>query len=96
MNGVVRYISTHLEVVSQGVADEYSILQDRRHFLLALAQTQTALEVVRLDAAHEGPEVRHALVGGHVLVVAEAAYRVGGGGGGRNDTHAAQGFLQFK
>lgn len=68
---VTQNTQIHLKVVGQGVADEGSALQNRRDFLLALAKAQATLEVVRLHTAHEGPEVRYALVWSHVLVVAE-------------------------
>lgn len=63
-------INPCLEIVGQRVADENLVLQNRRHFLLALPQAQPSLEMGRLDAANEGSEVCDALVGGHVLVVA--------------------------
>lgn len=80
---IARCVQQYLEVVLQGVADEHSTLQYRRHFLLALAQAQTTLEMVRLDAAHESAEVRHALVGSHVLVVADRRSRPFRKGDGR-------------
>lgn len=52
------------------MTNENFVLDNRRHLLLALSQPQTALEVGRLDAAHERPEIRHALVRHDVLVVA--------------------------
>lgn len=71
------HIQTYLEVVGQGMADEDPVLQNRRNFLLALAKAQAALEVLRLHTAHEGPEIRHAFIWGHVLVVAEQRARPG-------------------
>lgn len=54
----------------QRVANENFPLDNRRHLLLALTKPKVTLQVARFHAAYKGPEVSHALVGGHVLVVA--------------------------
>lgn len=66
----------------QSVANQNFSLNNRRHLLLALTKPKVTLQVARLHAAHKCPEICHALVGSHVLVVAgriQSGPMVGGG-----------------
>ena len=54
----------------QRVANQNFPLDNRRHLLLAFTKPKVTLQVACFHAAHKRPEVSHALVGSHVLVVA--------------------------
>lgn len=64
-----RKLIAHLEIVLEGVSNNHLVLQYVRNVLLTGAQTQSVPQIFGPHAAHPRPEIRHAFIGGHELIV---------------------------